>query len=1822
MKTQSSFFRMFSVLFAVQLALPASLLAQLIINPPTFPNTNTVRVTLSGAASTNAHVILWTPDLLGDLASWYRVTTGTVGQTTFDLIRPTNQNSFLAAGVVPVTTLTVATPIFTPGGGTYSLPTNVTITCATDGALIYYTTDGNTPTVLDNYISSGATVYLDKITTLKAKAFKNNYNESSAASATYNINSAPFVFAGTQQVITASSTTLQGVVMDDGSTGGGTRFTNWSKISGPGSVSFANTSQTNTPATFGSDGIYLLQLSASDGQYTNSSQVTIGVNPTISVSLTAPGDGSSYVVPTNILLQAAASCTSGSVTQVLLYANSTLIGEATGSPLSLNWKSVSAGNLALRAVAITDEPNNLSLASDPVNITVNWPTNVGQVTLASTDLQIPVAGLPIAVNWQYDSRGFSGGSLGVNGRFDWEIPKIESDSLSGGWEGFISIQYCVRPTLLHLVTVSLSENEKYYFVPRVVFNSTDSQCINAANPLGYYDIYVHPVFDAVGGQGQLSVSAPANLGLTPTGYDPGDGCLRNWSGPLKLATFEPDDFETCGAYATDWNPSLSDFTFTAQDGTRYGFNADGTLASKTDRNGNALTYSSGGIAHSSGKQIAFTRDGNNYITEIYDPIALDMSGSPVLNYAYDGNGNLTNVARLIQRSPAVYENTAYAYTNASFTNNLTVITDPRGIVSARYEYDASGRLTKNTDALGRSTSYYYDTVGHRLIITDRAGNTKVQTFTDAGQLASVSDASGGLTSYAYDERGRKIAETNPAGETTTFTYDQNDNLSSATNALSSGINATYNDFGQPLLAIDARGYGTTNEYDANGNLVYTANALGTVGLFEYDVQGNRITETNAAGLPEESVTRYEYDTYGYLTKLTDSQSNETVYTYDANGNKLTETKTGSAGTQFTQWSYDAANRQLFTIDAGGFTNRVAYNGIGKPTSNVDALGRTNQFFYDAIGLLTNTIYTDALSERFGYDVEGRKTSSVDRAGRTTTYSYDALGRLIRTTYPDGNYTGSGYDAAGRLVRSIQAEVISSGQISPPTITKQITYFGYDAAGRRVAVTNALGAVTRFEYDANGNQTNIVDALGRSTGYDYDALNRQTKITCPDGTSESTGFDGLDRKVAVTNQAGIVTRFGFDALARLIAVTNAFGTAQAIATRYVYDGVGNLLQQIDALNRTNKFEYDALGRRTKEIVPGSQTQTFGYDAIGNLTRLTNFNGSVISNQFNALNRLTNRSSVNGYKITFAYSATGQRTNMVDASGTNTYTYDDRDRLLTKATPQGTLTYTYDGFGNLTSIQSSTTNGTKLAYSYDSLNRLTSAVDRFTNNTLYAFDGVGNLQTVRYQNNVTNTYAYNTLNRLTNVTAKTSAGAIASFAYRLASDGSRTNLIENINGTARTNAWSYDPLYRLTNEVITGGSPTGTISYKYDAAGNRTNRTSTVSGVAAATNSFNNNDQMTADTYDSNGSTTASSGNTYAYDVENHLTNYNSGAATFVYDGDGNRVRKTVSGVTTYYLVGDRNPTSYAQVLEEVTTVGSTPSRLYTYGLDLVSQRQSDGTTHFYGYDGNGNVRFLTATNATISDTYAYDAFGIQIASTGTTPNNYKYSGEQYDSNLGFYYLRARYLNPNTGRFWTRDSFDGRREDPRSLHRYLYAFANPLDHSDPSGHDPLSAAINGQLVHKIIGNHFVANGAGRIYGPSVGKILSLNLPGMYFPTIALFPDLVDMGTKEIYEIKPLLSFPEGVLQLAGYIEVFNYFDPAKGWRAGSEFSYVPPSRIDLNYGAWAIVYPPRAGVILYDVVDLPALSLIAIGAVVTVSLSQSADLGASIGIVTLNALLGAF
>jgi RHS repeat-associated protein len=378
----------------------------------------------------------------------------------------------------------------------------------------------------------------------------------------------------------------------------------------------------------------------------------------------------------------------------------------------------------------------------------------------------------------------------------------------------------------------------------------------------------------------------------------------------------------------------------------------------------------------------------------------------------------------------------------------------------------------------------------------------------------------------------------------------------------------------------------------------------------------------------------------------------------------------------------------------------------------------------------------------------------------------------------------------------------------------------------------------------------------------------------------------------------------------------------------------------------------------------------------------------------------------------------------------------------------LLYDYDARGNVARVRGfgASQNGVETSYTFDSLNRLATVYDYSTLAATYDYNPVGSLESYQTANSVKHQYRYNALNRLTNLVVIAGSVALAQFDYTLGLTGQRDKLVEHVNGVWRTNDWQYDRQYRLTNEWLhaASGTVTGQVAYAYDAVANRTNRASTLSQLISTNSSYNTNDWLTADLYDSAGNTTNAAGVVYRYNADNQLTNVVNGSTNIaiIYNADGNRIRKTVTvgGTTTetYYLIDLQTPTGYAQVLEEWVTVNSATTRkFYTYGLDLISQRLEYGPTNYFGYDGHGSVRFLTGSGTNVTDTYTYDAYGTLIAKTGTTLNHFLYAGEQFDEDLGQYYLRARYMNPETGRFLTLDSYDGSNEDPLSLHKFLYA-----------------------------------------------------------------------------------------------------------------------------------------------------------------------------------------
>ncbi len=845
-----------------------------------------------------------------------------------------------------------------------------------------------------------------------------------------------------------------------------------------------------------------------------------------------------------------------------------------------------------------------------------------------------------------------------------------------------------------------------------------------------------------------------------------------------------------------------------------------------------------------------------------------------------------------------------------------------------------------------------------------------------------------------------------------------------------------------------------------------------------------------------------------------------------------------------------------------------------------------------------TTTTDAIEV---HDVNGNVLSSqtqswVDGVLQShrpqTRFYYDQMNRHLRTrvapnetvsddrTVPDTNLNGDllkeiQYDLANR--RSIETTWDSGAE-------NVKTKFDYDGVGHLIQVTPGYQTldhtVTKYDYDElgnvfaqyDGNQFDSNDnriAGAKATRFEYDVLGRRTKRTLPaGGTPEDWTHDYAE--------AG-----DFPPPGKRI----------------------NKIRHTDFLSQQLLTSFDLMGRPDVKKQGATLLVDIDYTAEGNRSRgRDNLNTSARETRYvyDEQNRLRIKNTPEG-TLTYDYDFAG---NLKTISARKTYTFP-------ASAPYNFATINATG-------TDSNPSGAYMDYAYDTRNRLVT-VNRDPGggsnaDATYTFDSVGNLAKIKYRNAVESAYTYDARNQLTLITASRSGSAVASFKYddaawaagrRLAYSGQRRRLEETVNGAFRTIEYDYDSLRRLKKENCLSGFNSGTVTYDsadgyaenpggFDRVGNRRKRDSTMAGVVQRTYAaYDANDRLgtlsgtsVAASFDANGNTKQVNldGDTLwdqtvpdTYDLDNRLISATrlAGAITVVYDGDGNRVKKTVGSTSTLYLVDDRNPTGYAQVMEERPTTSGPPTVAYVYGLDLVSQ-QRGSTISYYGCDGLGSVRYLTdATTGSgsygqVTDTYTYDAYGI-LLSPATPPanNNYLYTGEQFDRDLGLYYLRARYYEPELGRFWTVDTFEGTQSDPLSLHKYLYCHADPINLIDPSG---LYTKAFGEAAHILIAGRYLAEHPGTIINPPTGILGSLK------------PDIFNGPGLRYAEIKPLsfLGIAGGFAQIFAYDQAYGKLNMRRetGWPVGFQGAVVA--------GRW-IVYFNVQGIIFYhdgteDIKDL--------------------------------------
>ena len=202
----------------------------------------------------------------------------------------------------------------------------------------------------------------------------------------------------------------------------------------------------------------------------------------------------------------------------------------------------------------------------------------------------------------------------------------------------------------------------------------------------------------------------------------------------------------------------------------------------------------------------------------------------------------------------------------------------------------------------------------------------------------------------------------------------------------------------------------------------------------------------------------------------------------------------------------------------------------------------------------------------------------------------------------------------------------------------------------------------------------------------------------------------------------------------------------------------------------------------------------------------------------------------------------------------------------------------------------------------------------------------------------------------------------------------------------------------------------------------------------------------------------------WDFEDRLVKVTKSDGTVVenvYDVDGVLVRTAVNGVGVDYLVDTSGGLSH--VVAEVDSSGAV-SALYVRAGDMLLEEVRGGVAKMYETDGLGSVRGLLDVSGAKTDTYAYEAFGSTISSTGSDANPYRFAGERLVDSVGFYQNRARWLDTRTGRFVSADSVDGQDSRPLTLQRYTYGQASPVSVIDPTG---CEYTISGMVTVGLVG-----------------------------------------------------------------------------------------------------------------------------------------------------------
>jgi YD repeat-containing protein len=931
--------------------------------------------------------------------------------------------------------------------------------------------------------------------------------------------------------------------------------------------------------------------------------------------------------------------------------------------------------------------------------------------------------------------------------------------------------------------------------------------------------------------------------------------------------------------------------------------------------------------------------------------------------------------------------------------NSTELAALATVGTSKYKYDRLGRLRMATDASNRNSYYLYDKMGRKVADIDHDGSVVEYRYNGQGLLAATARYTTRLTAAQLTALGNASLEVELSS------------IRPANHSYDIWEWTVYDKNGRVIETIEGDGSVTTFAYDQSNRLIrtlaYASKLTGTqIGNFKNAGPTSPVLPT--ANSDKDSISRNFYDKDGRLIGVLDGEGYLSQIVYDMAGQKVQEiayekqTNVDRAASTF---------NALKTNVAGGFGDRVTryvYDGQGLLRYQVDGLNQVTQYDYNqARQVKRTTVFAGSLAATSDYTFDNIKAMVIqanleaNEATRSSWSIYDAAGRVAFAVDAERGVTGFNYNSAGQVIKSVQYAAL-------PTLGWEPT-LGSMSAWAAGQATNVDNRVTRHYYNGRGELRFTVDAEGYLTRKEYDAEGRLTRTTSWDnavavddsttiskvlslsggtamGSANATNYvydnagrlssvyDGANvRRYLVYNANGTLqsdyaayghatdqsrTLYVYDGVGRVKEEHRAYGTVDVVVTRFVYDGLGNVITVTDPeQNQTNRT-YDKVGRLKTETNALGHITRYDYSAFGDVTCVTDARGNTTTNYYDKLGRVYLTRDAEAYVTETLYSRFG-----------------DVERVIRY---YNRTTLNPDGSWNLRPAAHAKDAATNFAY--DRLGRVERVTDAEGHYEEYGLDAFGNATTVRNKRGGVTIKDYDRRGLLvaetlpmssTNLDGTTQASSVTN-RFEYDARGNRTKMYEAFGLTEqRVTSYLYDKADRLKEtrhnpvQVVsqvdhkTLSTVTPTELVKYDARGN------------------------VIEKVDANNARTL-----YYYNRLNEKVveiDALGGYSEYTYDNNGNlKTQRTYGAVLEMLPVspGGTPPTPPPGDYRQTAFTYDKINRLETSTVADVRVGAWDGNSYAvtvrpltttYKYDAGGNVTKLTDANGGVIYSY-YDGLG--------------------------------------------------------------------------------------------------------------------------------------------------------------------------------------------------------------------------------------------------------